>query len=187
LVNTLLTQTKNLNNFGNEVSSDLYDDSYDSLKFLNYIHYLNFKNIISIDNNIINPIPYTQVIDNFRADYDDQQWLTSSAYSDSKFSNYLQTISQNEVRTTNPIKLRSTAKNSIVTYSAIQKVFRSRYDEGRANVRMQDLANSYEPYPFITSNRVSYENLLSKNKTYFFNVNNYNHQIMTNFNEIYSI
>jgi len=73
LVNTLLTQTKNLNNFGNEVSSDLYDDSYDSLKFLNYIHYLNFKNIISVDNNIVNPIPYTQVIDNFRADYDDQQ------------------------------------------------------------------------------------------------------------------
>jgi hypothetical protein len=43
------------------------------MKFVNYIHHLNFKNVINIDKNIINPISYTQVMDNFRADYDDQQ------------------------------------------------------------------------------------------------------------------
>jgi hypothetical protein len=51
-------------------------------------------------------------------------------------------------RVSNPLKLRSTAKNSMVTYSAIQKVFKSRLDEGRSNARLQDVSNSYNPYLF---------------------------------------
>jgi hypothetical protein len=73
IVNSLLMGTKNLNNFGNEMLVDLVDDSYESIKFMNYIHYLNFQNVLNIDNNLINPISYTQVLDNFRADYEEPQ------------------------------------------------------------------------------------------------------------------
>lgn len=73
IVDSLLVSPKYLNNFGNELNIDLVEDVYDSLKFTNYVHHLNFKNIVNIDKNILNPISYTQVLDNFRADYDDQQ------------------------------------------------------------------------------------------------------------------
>jgi len=188
ITNTLLTSSKNLNNFGTEISLDLNDDAYESIKFLNYVHYLNFKNILSIDNNILNPISYTQIIDNFRADYDSPQWSVDYTNNDSNlYKNNITDPFNNELRLTNPLKLRSTARNSIVTYNAIQKVFRSRYDEGRSNARIQDLANSYENYPFITSNRVAYETILLKNKDFFYNVNTFNQYLKPNFSDIYSI
>jgi hypothetical protein len=73
----------------------------------------------------------------------------------------------------------------MVTYSAIQKVFRSRYDEGRSNARLQDLSNSYESHPFLTSPRVPYESLLGKNTESFFSVNNFTKSYFDNFNETY--
>lgn len=68
----------------------------------------------------------------------------------------------------NPLKLRSTARNSIVTYNAIQKVFKSRFDEGRSNSRIQDISNSYTPYPFLSAPKAPYESLLGKNTENFF-------------------
>jgi hypothetical protein len=73
----------------------------------------------------------------------------------------------------------------MVTYSAIQKVFRSRYDEGRSNARLQDLSNSYESHPFLTSSRAPYESLLGKNTESFFAVNNFTKSYFENFNETY--
>jgi hypothetical protein len=52
---------------------DSSDDSYESLKYLTYIHSLNSKNTLNFDRNAISPISYAQVIDNFRADYEDPQ------------------------------------------------------------------------------------------------------------------
>lgn len=62
--------------------------------------------------------------------------------------NNLNIVNSMDDRVSNPLKLRSTAKNSMVTYSAIQKVFKSRLDEGRSNARLQDISNSYNPYLF---------------------------------------
>jgi len=94
---------------------------------------------------------------------------------------------KNEVRSTNPLKLRSTTKNATVTYNAMQKVFRSRYDEGRSNARLQDLSNSFAAHPFITAPKSPYESLLGKNKESFFNINNYNQYFKANFNEMFSV
>jgi len=75
----------------------------------------------------------------------------------------------------------------MVTYSAIQKVFRSRFDEGRSNARLQDFSNSYAKHPFITEGRVAYESLLGKNKESFFKINMYNQSLKTNFSAIYTL
>merc|ERR1712127_387938 len=93
----------------------------------------------------------------------------------------------NDIRLTNPLKLRSTAKNSIITYSAIQKVFKSRFDEGRSNARLQDVSNSYTPYMFLSAAKSPYEGMLSKNKDSFFTTNNYNQTLKPITNPMYSL
>jgi hypothetical protein len=81
------------------------------------------------------------------------------------------------------MKLRSSTRSAIVTYNAIQKVFKSRFDEGRSNARLQDFSNSYVSHPFLTEKKSPYESLLAKNKESFFNVNSYKQSIQDNFNE----
>jgi len=93
----------------------------------------------------------------------------------------------NELRLSNPLKLRSTAKNSMVTYSAIQKVFKSRFDEGRSNARLQDVSNSFTPYMFLSASKSPYEGMLSKNKDSFFTTNNYNQTFKSQLNPLYSL
>jgi len=91
-----------------------------------------------------------------------------------------------DVRFSNPLKLRSTARSAIVTYNAIQKVFKSRFDEGRSNARLQDFSNSYVSHPFQTEPKSPYESILGKNKESFFTVNNYKQSFVSNFNDTYS-
>lgn len=81
------------------------------------------------------------------------------------------------------MKLRSSARSAIVTYNAIQKVFKSRFDEGRSNARLQDFSNSYVSHPFLTEKKTPYESLLSKNKDSFFNVNSYKQYLTDNFTD----
>jgi hypothetical protein len=73
LLSPSLISLKNFSVFNNEVFMDSSDDSYESLKYLTYIHSLNSKNTLNFDRNAISPISYAQVIDNFRADYEDPQ------------------------------------------------------------------------------------------------------------------
>jgi len=74
----------------------------------------------------------------------------------------------------------------MVTYNAIQKVFRTRFDEGRSNAKLVDLSNSYSKQPFVSSSRISYEKLLGKNKENFLKVNFYKNNFQTYFNNLYS-
>jgi hypothetical protein len=82
------------------------------------------------------------------------------------------------------MKLRTTAKNSIVTYNAIQKVFKSRFDDGRANMDFKYVNNSFVSYPFLTDQKSPYENILGKNKESFYNTNLYNYK-MKNLQSVY--
>ena len=78
-------------------------------------------------------------------------------------------------------------KNSIVTYNAIQKIFRSRFDEGRSNVKLLDFNSFFTKNSYISANRISYEKLLGKNKENFFNINFYKNNFLFNFNNFYFI
>jgi hypothetical protein len=72
------------------------------------------------------------------------------------------------------MKIRPTAKNSIVTYNAIQKVYKARFDDLRSHINFDDFTNAFTKYPFLTDRKSSYENIISKNKDFFFNTNYYN-------------
>jgi hypothetical protein len=122
--------------------------------------------------NFLAPVSYTTPLDYFRADYDENVWDNNNSYNlSTNNSNF--NLTNNSFSLTNNIKLRSTAKNSIVTYNAIQKVYKSRFDDNRSNVNFKNFTNSFTSYPFLTESKVPYENILTKNKEYYFNINFY--------------
>jgi hypothetical protein len=92
----------------------------------------------------------------------------------------------NSSRFTNPIVLRSTARNSIVTYNALQKVFKARYEDGRSNIKINHFADVRSNQPFLTDSRVSYEKLLGKNKESFYNTTFYKNNLFPVLNDLSS-
>jgi hypothetical protein len=129
------------------------------------------------------------ILDNFCASYEEGYSYSDPLvnYGTNLYINTPELVLNNDIRLSNPLKLRNTAKSSIVTFNAIQKVFRSRLDEGRSNARLQDFSNSFISHPFLTDKRVSYESLLGKNKENFFNINLFMHNTKHNINSVYSL
>jgi hypothetical protein len=190
--NTSLLAPKNFEPFSNETAVDTFDDSYENLKYNNYVHYANYRNLVLSNFNTIRPLSYVQVMDAFRPDFEEK-----TVHADAPASNGeapyggdlsgLDLQTSGDVRFSNPFKLRASTKNAIVTYNAIQKVFKSRFDEGRSNARLQDFSNSFVSHPFLTAKRSSYEALLGKNKDNFFTANNYKHYLTNNFSDMYAL
>jgi|GEM_PF-6739782 len=73
----------------------------------------------------------------------------------------------------------------MVTYGAIQKVFRTRFDESRSNAKLSNLSELYPKQPLITSSRIPYEKILGKNKESFFKVNFFKNNFKKYFNNFY--
>jgi hypothetical protein len=94
--------------------------------------------------------------------------------------NYEKSSGDKSYSLTNSMKLRTTAKNSIVTYNAIQKVYKSRFDDSRSNANFGDFINSYAKYPFLIESKSPYESMLGKNKESYFNVSLYNKDFLSN-------
>jgi len=74
---------------------------------------------------------------------------------------------------TNPLLLRTTTRNSIVTFNALQKVFRARFEDGRSNASLEQFSGLELGQPFLNLERIPYENLLGKSNNSFFKVNFY--------------
>ena len=177
-----------LNNFSSiplESSLDMMDESLDSLKSHKYLHFNNHLNTNSFANSSLAQLSYTAVLDPFRADYEDVVWGYDNLNSDSDLLD--EEYAVQDLKSSNTMKLRSTARNAIVTYNAIQKVFKSRLDEGRSHSRLQDFSNSYVTHPFVTATKSPYEGMLAKNKESFFNTQAYNHSNNSNFNNLFSV
>lgn len=179
------------------------DDSYESLKYLNYYYNNNSKIFLNSLTNNFQPYSYFFVFDMFRSNYDDFSWFTDDVNSqdfsknlnienlnvddiDLSQLNINSDLNTNKlIRFSNSLNLRGPVKNSIVNYNAIQKVFRTRFDEGRSNTKLNDLANTYVKQPLITSSRIPYEKLLGKTKENFFKVNFYKNNFQNYFNSLY--
>jgi hypothetical protein len=96
-------------------------------------------------------------------------------------------INEQLTKVSNFISLRSTARNSIVTFNALQKVFRSRFEDGRAHVTLNQFSNLNVKQPFLTTARVSYETLLGKTKNNYFDTTFYNLNTIDIINKISTI
>jgi hypothetical protein len=182
-LNSPLITKKNFISVYNETSSDSLDDSYESFKNFT-LSLLNTNKFLSSSNSYsLAPYSYTRVLDPFRADYEELLW--GFDLKDSKLNEFSSDFSSSRI--SNPMRLRSTTRNAIVSYNAMQKVFKSRLDEGRSHARLSDFSNSYVSHNFITAPKSNYEGSLSKNKNTFFDINIYTPHNNLNFNHMSSI
>lgn len=174
--------TKNLTNFSSETTLDTLEDSYENLKYMNSLYDINLQTVLLTKSSSVQPVSYTQVLDTFRSDYDElAQYSTTLNPQNGYYNNDLHTDSIAN-RMSNSMRLRSSARNSIITYNAIQKVFKSRFDEGRSHARLQDFSNSLVTHPFLTESKSPYESMLGKNKESFFNINFYKPRLLPTYN-----
>ena len=174
----------NFNNYNNEILFDGVEDSYENLKNLKYFYYNTYQNLLLNSQNSLLPVSYTTVLDSFRADFDENDWNLDQEYSLTN-SNFTQNYKNLNV--TNNLKIRSTAKNSIVNYNAIQKVYKSRFDEGRSNANFKDFSNSFTNYPFIIDSKSPYESMIGKNKESFFNTGLYQTTYQNNYSTLLDV
>lgn len=181
-------------------NATLIDDSYVDSKNLLALHNTNSSFYLNVGLNAPYPQSYISILNNFRADFDDFSWNVDTAAADttllsntslsdlnpdedslSETSNWSKS---NTARVSNPVTLRSSAKNSIVTYSALKKVFRARFEDGRANTKITTFGNFKVKQPFMNDVQVPYTKLLGKNKESFFNTTFFKTNTFVNFNEL---
>jgi hypothetical protein len=186
IINPALTTTKDFSLLPNEMVVDSTDEAYEASKYLNYLYHLNYKNLVNTTGSGVQPLSYSTVFDSFRSDYEDPFLYSDDSLTNSVLNNDV-IDTNSSLKLSNPFKLRSTIKNAMVTYNAIQKVFRSRFDEGRSNARLEDFSNSFVKHPYITDSRVNYESLLGKNKESFLKVNLFNQSNKLNYSNLLPI
>ena len=197
-----LVQTKNFYLMPTFSNCTLLDDSY-----LNYKNLLSFYNsnssfYLNTNFNSLYPQSYKNILNNFRADFEDfvlhvdlnqnqinkkpDFTLADNDYNE-KSTLVNSDLSENGTsRFSNPITLRTTARNSIVTYNALQKVFKARFEDGRSNLKISHFSDLKTPQPFITDSRVPYEKLLGKNKESFYNTTFYKNNTFSVLNDFAS-
>ncbi len=165
-----------------------FDDSYINSKNNLYLFNKNSSFLLNNNFNFVYPQSYLSVLNNFRADYEDFNWYVNLPEANQSLTDNLNdTLSEGlntNVRFSNPITLRSTARNSIVTYNALQKVFKARFDDGRSNIKINHFADVRSKQPFMTDTRVPYEKLLGKNKESFYNTTFYKNNNFPIFNDL---
>jgi heme/copper-type cytochrome/quinol oxidase subunit 2 len=181
---TNLTALNNFSSIQLEPTIDAIEESFDAAKYNKFLHFKNYKNLLTLDVPSLSTQSYTRTIDPFRADYEDIVWNYDSSDTNGLFS---ENLDLDDSRISNTMKLRSTSRNSIVTYNAMQKVFKSRLDESRSNSRLQDFSNSYITHPFISESKTPYESMLAKNKESYFSPQLYSMSKNDNFNTLFSV
>jgi len=70
-LNLGLLNHKNTKPLSLEFSFDLLENLFDNFKYMHYIYGLNFKNTLNINNNLVNNISYTSVIDMFTSNFEE--------------------------------------------------------------------------------------------------------------------
>ena len=183
-----LTLMKDFSNFPLVEIGGAIDDTYLNTKEHNL--FLNTSNSLGLASNsdTIVPQSYIGVLNSFRSDFDDFTISTEYPVLDNDLDDVPSDLSNesllvnNTHRFSNPITLRKTAKNSIVTYSAVQKVFKTRFEEGRANIKLSHFSDLKSKQAFTNEARIPYEKLLGKNCVNFFNNTFYNPTPFKSFN-----
>jgi hypothetical protein len=89
----------------------------------------------------------------------------------------------NDRRISSLTTLRSSVRSAIVNYNAFQKVFRSRFDEGRANTTSSHFADLGQRQAYLSDFKVPYLKLLGKNRDSFYSTPLYHSEAFYNLND----
>jgi hypothetical protein len=60
------------------------------------------------------------------------------------------------------LKLLSNVSHAATSYNAVQKVYRTQYDEARSNIRLRDIAMSYQPIYKVSERKFDFFHLIKK-------------------------
>jgi len=160
----------NLNDFSYYNTNTYHDisqeDSYENLKSLHTLLMISPQHFAISKNASSSCFTQAAVLNLFRANFEELNWSLGDAFL--PYTNNI-FIQDTPFYFTNSLKMRTTLKNLIVTHGAIQKVYKSRFDDGRSNMNSELIFHSYSNYPLLTGLRGNYESVLSKNKEVFFN------------------
>lgn len=167
------TALKNLIYYSNDFSVEQTEQGYNNFKNLKFFHHFFYKSLVLSQYNSNFPTSYTHVFDSFNSTVDEGDWdVLIGGNIKNSTEGYL--LPEKKTNKVNPFKLRKTTKNSIVAYNSIQKVYKSRFDDGRANLNFNNFFNSYQTQSYLTESKINYEKILGKNKESFFNIDSYN-------------
>ena len=172
--------------FWGDVLLEESEESFENTKYLNMFQSKAYRNVLNTNLAFTHPINYTYVIDNFQESFDDTL-VNSNQSENNVYINDSELDLGSDQRLTNKISLRKPAKSGIAMFNAIQKVFKTRFDEGRCHARLQDFANSANKLPFITAPKVSYNSMLGKNKNSFYSADYYNRNLIKSFSVTYPL
>jgi hypothetical protein len=189
-----LTNNLNFNLYSLVNTPFSFDEFYENWKNYNLSYYDKSKKTTLVNHPTIKTQNFLSVFNNFRADFDDFNYHNSSLNKVSnlwttklnKQTELLNNV-ENNFKLSNSISLRSTVRNSIVTFNALQKVFKARFEDGRSHTSLDQFSGLYPKQTFLTTYRVPYETLLGKTKNSFFNVNFYAPKPIKIFNKFSSI
>lgn len=129
---------------------------------------------------------YLTNFNSFNSEFEDWATFTSTplsrqsvAVSGSSEPHLQGSVQLAEQRWGNHISLRSPVRSSIVTFNALQKVFRARFEDSRAHTSLANFSKLGTEQPFLGAPRPAYENLLGKTKRGFFQINFFNPTLTT--------
>lgn len=146
------------------------DDSFGVYKNLHALSANSLNTVLYSYASNPNPGSYISVFNNFRADFEDAT-VTNNLTNKDPIVFQDQTLDDSNMknyRLSNTLSVRYGVKNSIVTFNALRKVFRTRFDEGRSNTSLHAFSQSYLPQPFINDMTIAYTQLLSKDRNPFY-------------------
>jgi heme/copper-type cytochrome/quinol oxidase subunit 2 len=163
---------KNFSIFPNIDLFSNFDEFVTSYKNLQTLTNSSLGAVATTPNWFNTPSSYLSVFNMFRSDFEDFNLISSEdVVNDFANNNSYEISNLKNTQLSNLLVLRSNVKNSVVTFNALRKVFRSRFDEGRSHTSLQLFAQSNLPQPFINDKSVSYNQLLSKDtNSYYQNV-----------------
>lgn len=190
------------------------EETYENFKFQTYVNDADMGILSYFNGNFFKPLSVAYVYDFFRPNYEEFVWHADdrnilndlpnlfkntdlTVFDESEKLYHLWALSPfphfeglnnfKTTRFTNYLNLRAPVRSAIVTYNAIQKVFRARFDEGRSHSKLLDFSKTFDKQAYISSLRPAYEKLLGKNKQNYFKINFYNKHTFDQFNDLYAL
>jgi heme/copper-type cytochrome/quinol oxidase subunit 2 len=213
-VNPNLYATKNYSTFNNIFGLEGVEESTDGNKGNLLLNTKNQTPSLNVSTLYPTPISYLHNLNLYRSNFEDFSWHTdlNSNHNVNLISDLVNTdaakllpnlygfdivgnfndltVSEDDVsgnsRATDSLFLRHPARNSILGYNAIQKVFRSRFEEGRSHTGVLNYTESFVKKPNISAIRPNLENMLGKNKSSFYNPTLFKTTKLKNFNDLYN-
>ena len=213
-INPNLYATKNYSTFSNVFGLENMEEATDGNKGSASLNMRNQTPSLNVSTTYPTPVSYLHTLNLYRSNFEDFGWhtdmnsnpnstfITDLVNTDAtkllpnlygfELVNNFNDISingdavVNNTRSTDSIFLRSSARNSILGYSAIQKVFRSRFEEGRAHIGVLNYTESFVKKPNISSIRPNLEGMLGKNRSSFYTPTLFKTTKLRNFNDLYN-